>query len=225
MQSKDFEGEGAGGGWWSRKPAKDVLEAPAKTTTRLLPRTATLKVRKIKPAKVERNPLPCATPRLRRIATLRPSAISPTRRSLRRRRIDVVRVEAKLVIDLPLLVVAQNIVGFRDLLELLLSFLIIGIHVRMIFARGFAERTAVNSPIQGTAADLIKMAMVRIDRALGGMESRLLLQVHDELVLEAPPRELDRVKRLVKEEMEGVCDLMVPLLAEVGAGDNWRDAK
>ncbi len=92
-------------------------------------------------------------------------------------------------------------------------------------ARGFAERTAVNSPIQGTAADLIKLAMVRIDRALAGFESRLLLQVHDELVLEAPPGELDAVKELVKKEMEGVCELGVPLLVEVGTGDNWRDAK
>lgn len=92
-------------------------------------------------------------------------------------------------------------------------------------ARGFAERTAINSPIQGAAADLIKLAMVRIDRALNGSESRLLLQVHDELVLEAPAAELDRVKALVKSEMEGVCELSVPLLVEVGEGDNWRDAK
>jgi DNA polymerase-1 len=92
-------------------------------------------------------------------------------------------------------------------------------------ARGFAERTAVNSPIQGTAADLIKLAMVRIDRALAGFESKLLLQVHDELVLEAPPAELDAVRDLVKKEMEGVCELAVPLLVEVGAGVNWRDAK
>ena len=92
-------------------------------------------------------------------------------------------------------------------------------------ARGFAERTAVNSPIQGTAADLIKLAMVRIDRQLRGSESRLLLQVHDELVLEAPEAELESVKRLVKEEMERVCELRVPLLVEIGTGENWRDAK
>ena len=92
-------------------------------------------------------------------------------------------------------------------------------------ARGFAERTAVNSPIQGTAADLIKLAMVRIDRALAGCESRLLLQVHDELVLEAPGGEIESVKRLVKREMEGVFELSVPLLVEVGVGENWRDAK
>jgi DNA polymerase I len=92
-------------------------------------------------------------------------------------------------------------------------------------ARGFAERTAVNSPIQGTAADLIKVAMVRIDQALAGRESRLLLQVHDELVLEAPDGEIEKVKQLVKREMEGVFDLNVPLLVEVGVGENWRDAK
>jgi DNA polymerase I len=92
-------------------------------------------------------------------------------------------------------------------------------------ARGFAERTAVNSPIQGTAADLIKVAMVRIDQALAGSESRLLLQVHDELVLEAPDAEIESVKQLVKREMEGVFELNVPLLVEVGVGENWRDAK
>jgi len=92
-------------------------------------------------------------------------------------------------------------------------------------ARGFAERTAVNSPIQGTAADLIKIAMVRIDQALAGFESRLLLQVHDELVLESPGNEVEDVKQLVKCEMEGVFELNVPLLVEVGTGENWRDAK
>lgn len=92
-------------------------------------------------------------------------------------------------------------------------------------ARGFAERTAVNSPIQGTAADLIKVAMVRIDRALSGRQAKLLLQVHDELVLEAPPEELDQVKNLVRGEMESVFRLDVPLLVEVGNGANWRDAK
>ncbi|MDP9171366.1 MAG: DNA polymerase I [Acidobacteriota bacterium] len=92
-------------------------------------------------------------------------------------------------------------------------------------ARGFAERTAVNSPIQGTAADLIKLAMVRIDKALEGRRSRLLLQVHDELVLESPPDEIDQVKSMVRREMEGVMELSVPLLVEVGTGKNWRDAK
>jgi DNA polymerase-1 len=92
-------------------------------------------------------------------------------------------------------------------------------------ARGFAERTAVNSPIQGTAADLIKLAMVRIDRLLQGWEAKLLLQVHDELVLEAPPEETERLSGMVKREMESVCELTVPLVVETGSGRNWRDAK
>ncbi len=92
-------------------------------------------------------------------------------------------------------------------------------------ARGFAERTAVNTPLQGTAADMIKVAMIRIEEKLKGRESRMLLQVHDELVFEVPPSELDEMKRMVKTEMEGVYKLNVPLLVEVGTGDNWRDAK
>jgi len=94
-------------------------------------------------------------------------------------------------------------------------------------SRGFAERTAVNSPLQGTAADLIKIAMVRIDSALeaAAHQSAMLLQVHDELVFECPPEEVDAVRKLVKHEMESVCQLNVPLLVDVGVGDNWRDAK
>jgi DNA polymerase-1 len=101
------------------------------------------------------------------------------------------------------------------------------INSRNANARGFAERTAVNSPLQGTAADLIKLAMVRIDGLLtaGGYRSAMLLQVHDELVFECPPEELPAMSALVKREMEGVCDLAVPLLVDVGVGDNWRDAK
>jgi DNA polymerase-1 len=92
-------------------------------------------------------------------------------------------------------------------------------------ARGFAERTAVNTPLQGTAADLIKLAMIRIYRKLQGMQAKMLLQVHDELIFEAPPNEVDTLKKLVKSEMENVVDLEVPLIADVGAGQNWRDAK
>jgi DNA polymerase I len=94
-------------------------------------------------------------------------------------------------------------------------------------ARSFAERTAVNTPLQGTAADLIKMAMIRIVRLLDEqrMQSRMLLQVHDELVFEAPPEEKDSLKELVKTQMEGVYELNVPLLVDVGSGPNWRDAK
>jgi DNA polymerase-1 len=94
-------------------------------------------------------------------------------------------------------------------------------------ARGFAERTAVNTPLQGTAADLIKIAMIRIHRRFEEhkLRARMLLQVHDELVLEAPRDETEAVKALVKSEMESVYDLTVPLLVEVGSGLNWRDAK
>ena len=94
-------------------------------------------------------------------------------------------------------------------------------------ARSFAERTAVNTPLQGSAADLIKVAMIRIDRALTGQKlaARVLLQVHDELVFEVPPGELETVSALVKTEMEGVASLNVPLLVDIGTGPNWRDAK
>jgi DNA polymerase-1 len=94
-------------------------------------------------------------------------------------------------------------------------------------ARGFAERTALNSPLQGTAADLIKLAMVRIDAALdsGGHRAAMLLQVHDELVFECPPEEVDSLRTLVKREMEGVLELTVPLVVDIGVGANWRDAK
>jgi DNA polymerase I len=91
--------------------------------------------------------------------------------------------------------------------------------------RGFAERTAVNTPLQGTAADLIKIAMIRIDAALRehGMKSRMTLQVHDELVFEVPEKELEPMQSLVREQMEKVHDLAVPLLVEMGIGPNWRD--
>jgi DNA polymerase-1 len=91
--------------------------------------------------------------------------------------------------------------------------------------RGFAERTAVNTPLQGTAADLIKIAMIRIDQGLRDrdLRSRMTLQVHDELVFEVPEAELDIMKSLVKEEMESVHPLAVPLQVEVGVGPNWRD--
>jgi DNA polymerase-1 len=91
--------------------------------------------------------------------------------------------------------------------------------------RGFAERTAVNTPLQGTAADLIKLAMIRIDAALleRGFKSRMTLQVHDELVFEVPEAEVDAMKRLVREQMEDVHPLTIPLLVEIGVGPNWRD--
>jgi DNA polymerase-1 len=91
--------------------------------------------------------------------------------------------------------------------------------------RGFAERTAVNTPLQGTAADLIKVAMIRIDAALRerGMKSRMTLQVHDELVFEVPEVEVETMQPLVREHMEKVHVLAVPLQVDMGVGPNWRD--
>jgi DNA polymerase-1 len=91
--------------------------------------------------------------------------------------------------------------------------------------RGFAERTAVNTPLQGTAADLIKIAMIQIDQELRSrkLQSRMLLQVHDELLFEVPADELDLMRQLVREKMESVHPLSVPLLVELGVGPNWRD--
>lgn len=93
--------------------------------------------------------------------------------------------------------------------------------------RSFAERTAMNTPIQGTAADIIKLAMVLMDEALRshGLKSRMLLQVHDELVFEVPPEELEIMSKLVPETMEKALPLSVPLKAEVSSGLNWYEAK
>ncbi len=94
-------------------------------------------------------------------------------------------------------------------------------------ARGFAERTAVNTPLQGTAADLIKLAMIEIDRELRErkLKSRMLLQVHDELVFEVPETETEKMRELVKDKMENVHPLKVPLVVEMGVGPNWRDVE
>ncbi len=91
--------------------------------------------------------------------------------------------------------------------------------------RNFAERTALNSPLQGTAADLIKLAMIAIDERLRKQKlaARMILQVHDELLFEAPAKEREPLEALVKEEMEGVHKLAVPLVVEIGVGPNWRD--
>jgi DNA polymerase-1 len=92
-------------------------------------------------------------------------------------------------------------------------------------ARGFAERTAVNTPLQGTAADLIKLAMISLDRKLEDrkLRTRMVLQVHDELVFEVPAAEAEEVEELVRAEMERVIELNVPLVADLGFGPNWRD--
>ena len=93
--------------------------------------------------------------------------------------------------------------------------------------REFGKRAAMNTPVQGTAADIIKLAMVRTDRALreAGMRSRLILQVHDELLLECPPEEADRAAEILRKAMEEAAELKVPLVAEVHRGRNWAEAK
>ncbi len=92
--------------------------------------------------------------------------------------------------------------------------------------RSFGERTAVNTPIQGTAADLIKLAMIRIHSRLARQElrSKMILQIHDELVFEVPDDEIDPMKSLVAEEMEGVLALSVPIKVDIGTGKNWDEA-
>jgi DNA polymerase-1 len=101
------------------------------------------------------------------------------------------------------------------------------IHTRDYAARTFAERTAVNSPIQGSAADIIKLAMIRIHKSLldKGLSARILLQVHDELVLESPLTEIDEVKELVRGEMEDAAELRVPLVVDLNVAGNWKDMK
>jgi DNA polymerase-1 len=92
--------------------------------------------------------------------------------------------------------------------------------------RNFAERTAMNTPMQGAAADLIKLAMIELDRRLAGnFQSRMILQVHDELLFEAPGEEVPRLTKLAKDVMEGVYELSVPLVVDTKVGPNWRDMK
>ncbi|HEL0564699.1 DNA polymerase I [Streptococcus equi subsp. zooepidemicus] len=101
------------------------------------------------------------------------------------------------------------------------------INSRQFNLRSFAERTAINSPIQGSAADILKIAMINLDQALvaGGFETKMLLQVHDEIVLEVPNHELAAVKALVKEMMESAVSLAVPLRVDESAGKSWYEAK
>lgn len=92
--------------------------------------------------------------------------------------------------------------------------------------RGHAERNAVNAPIQGSAADIIKIAMIKIDHELDRekLQTKMLLQVHDELVFESPIAEVETASKLIKTEMESAIKTKVPLLVEVGVGDNWLEA-
>ena len=92
--------------------------------------------------------------------------------------------------------------------------------------RGYAERNAINAPIQGSAADIIKIAMVRIFERFEkeGLQAKMILQVHDELNFTVPTDEIDIVTRIVKEEMEQAAVLHVPLIADTGTGTNWLEA-
>lgn len=101
------------------------------------------------------------------------------------------------------------------------------INARNFNVRGFAERTAINSPIQGSAADILKIAMINLDRALTekGYKTQLLLQVHDEIILDVPEEELDVIQKLVKETMEEAMTLAVPLKVDENTGQTWYEAK
>ena len=98
------------------------------------------------------------------------------------------------------------------------------INAKSTQARQFAERTAINTPIQGTAADMIKIAMIRIAEKLKGMQSPMILQVHDELVFDANKDEMDKLKRMVRKEMEGAVKLKVPIKVDMAVGDSWLEA-
>ncbi|MFQ6007738.1 MAG: DNA polymerase, partial [Candidatus Zixiibacteriota bacterium] len=91
--------------------------------------------------------------------------------------------------------------------------------------RQFAERTAINTPIQGTAADMIKVAMIKIHQKMSRMRSKMVLQVHDELVFDVYKEELEDVKKIAKDCMEKAVKLKVPVVVDLGVGDNWLDAK
>jgi DNA polymerase-1 len=92
--------------------------------------------------------------------------------------------------------------------------------------RQYAERTAINAPMQGTAADIIKRAMISVDRALTAkkLDARVVMQVHDELVVEVAEKQADKIARLLHASMESAAELSVPLIVEVGKGSNWDEA-
>jgi DNA polymerase I-like protein with 3'-5' exonuclease and polymerase domains len=102
-----------------------------------------------------------------------------------------------------------------------------GISDRNANIRKAAEREAINMPIQGTASDIVKIAMLRADEAFRRekLDARMLMQVHDELLVECPADAAERVTQTLKREMENAVELDVPLIAETGIGDNWMDAK
>ncbi len=100
------------------------------------------------------------------------------------------------------------------------------INSRNAMVRQGAERDAINTPVQGTAADLIKLAMIKVDRALkaAGLKAKMILQIHDELLFDVPVEEAEQVKEIVRREMEGAMDIGVPLVVDIGAGKNWLEA-
>jgi DNA polymerase-1 len=100
------------------------------------------------------------------------------------------------------------------------------INSRNATVRQAAERDAINTPIQGSAADLIKVAMVRVDRAMkeAGLRSKMVLQIHDELVFDAPVDEIERLSEIIRREMSSAMDFGVPLEVEIGVGNNWLEA-
>ena len=102
-----------------------------------------------------------------------------------------------------------------------------GINDRNANIRRAAEREAINMPIQGTASDIVKIAMLRVDEEFrkAGLNAQMLMQVHDELLIEAPREQVEQVRKVLKREMESAVELDVPLIVDVGVGDNWMDAK
>ena len=101
-----------------------------------------------------------------------------------------------------------------------------GINDKNPARRGFMERAAINAPLQGSAADIIKRAMIRMPAALAdaGLKGRMLLQVHDELIFETPESELEATAEVAKRVMEGAAHLSVPLVVDTGSGATWADA-
>jgi DNA polymerase-1 len=91
--------------------------------------------------------------------------------------------------------------------------------------RGLGERQALNAPLQGSAADIIKLAMVKVDRALEGTRARMVMTVHDELVFEVPTSEVEELSKVIREAMESAIELSVPLTVDLAWGANWADAK
>lgn len=101
-----------------------------------------------------------------------------------------------------------------------------GIDSKNVNTRSLAERNAINAPIQGSAADIMKIAMVGVYRAFKeqGIRSKLILQVHDEIIVDLIPSEREAVERIVREQMEGAAKLSIPLVVDIGVGKNWLEA-